>query len=60
MIGQITNSEFLSLFERTSYFRKGFNAVNGTAWLMYGASTINYYMQHKDGSWTNYKCRTSG
>jgi hypothetical protein len=26
--------------------------------IKYGKSTYNYWMQHDDGSWTNYDCRT--
>jgi hypothetical protein len=58
MIGQLSNSEFLSRYERTSQFRRGVDLMSRTAWIMYGKSTINYYAQHEDGSWTNYKCKT--
>jgi len=58
MIGQLSNSEFLSIYERASQFRRGADLMSRIVWVMYGKSTINYYTQHEDGSWTNYKCKT--
>lgn len=30
----------------------------GHAVIKYGKFTYNYWLQHDDGSWTNYKCET--
>ena len=58
MIGQITDSEFKRIYENAGPLRRGYNLLESTAWVMYGKSTINYYIQHLDTSWTNYKCKT--
>jgi hypothetical protein len=58
MIGQISDNEFKVLYDKAGQFRRGMNYSQGTAWLMYGKSTINFYIQHEDKSWTNYDCKT--
>jgi len=55
-IGQLSNEEFLAMYERTGKFSRGYDVLEKTAWLNYGKYTTNYYFQHEDGSWTNYKC----
>lgn len=59
MQGQYSNDEFVQMYAASNN-AKGCNIGNGTAWIRYGKSTINYYTQHSDGSWTNYDCKTVG
>lgn len=56
MKGQYTNTEFEQMLQN-SKMMSGRNYDNGTAWIIKG-NTTNYYMQHEDGSWTNYDCKT--
>jgi hypothetical protein len=53
MEGQISDSEFRSLYPNAKI-----NNSDRTCITRYGRSTINYWMQHDDGSWTNYDCKT--
>jgi hypothetical protein len=57
MIGQYTDSEFTEML-----LRKASNIIirNGVkqATIPYGRSTLNFYIQHSDNSWTNYDCKT--
>lgn len=55
-MGQLSNNEFLALYEKAGKLRRGYNPIEKTAWICYGKCTTNYYFQHEDGSWTNYKC----
>jgi len=48
--GQLSEQEFYSKYG---------NHPNGKAIIKYGKATYNYWMQHDDGSWTNYDCKTS-
>ena len=52
MIGQLSNDEF-----KTSYPNATIKS-NGKAITKYGKSTLNYWTQHNDISWTNYDCKT--
>ena len=58
MIGQLSNIEFKKLYEKAGTLRRGHNLLTKQAWIMYGVRTVNYYIQHEDGSWTNYNCKT--
>ena len=57
--GQLSNEEFMSMYEKAAKgMRAWFNPVEKTASIMYGKSTLNYYIQHSDGSWTCYDTKT--
>jgi len=53
MEGQLSDKEF-----RYSYPNAQINNSTRIAITKYGKSTYNYWMQHKDNSWTNYDCKT--
>lgn len=55
MKGQISNEEFLSKYPNAEK-----NVSTNKAVTRYGKYTINYWIQHEDGSWTNYDCKTIG
>lgn len=59
MIGQLTDEQFKEKIQAAGFLRSRVDYVNKTAWIMYGKATTNYYQQHRDGSWTNYDCKTS-
>lgn len=54
MKGQYTNSEFEQMLQGSLHGR---DYNTGKAWIKTG-NTVNYYIQHEDGSWTNYDCKT--
>lgn len=58
IVGQFTNSEFQNMFTKATI--KGVNYTTGIHWIKYGKKTTNYFIQHSDGSWTNFNCVTSG
>lgn len=58
MKGQYSDDEFRNMIQQAGTFRSYVNYANRTAWIDYGKSTTNYYYQHEDGSWTNYKVTT--
>ena len=59
MEGQLSNPEFMAMYEKAARAMCAwFDPVNRTARVRYGKSTINYYLQHEDGSWTCYDTRT--
>ena len=60
MTGQYTNEEFLAMYDKAGIGRRGINPLTKRAWICYGRYTVNYYVQHEDGSWTNYDCKTKG
>ena len=53
MKGQISDLEFIRCYPNAIV-----NYRNKTAVTFYGRSTVNYWYQHDDGSWTNYNCKT--
>lgn len=55
MKGQISNSEFIAKYPNSMK-----NTTTGVVITKYGRSTWNYWYQHEDGSWTNFKCKTDG
>lgn len=56
--GQYTDIEFQKMFQQQGGLFNNNKKATGKAVLKYGRSTYNYYMQHSDGSWTNYDCKT--
>lgn len=58
MTGHYTNEEMEAKF-MANPTRHTRNYETRTAIIHYGRSTVNYYMQHADGSWTNYDCKTT-
>ena len=53
LIGQISDNEFRELLSgKINGLSYKINYENRTAWVKYGKSTINYYIQHEDKSWT--------
>ena len=54
MKGQYTNAEMEAKFDRFDHKR---NYAEKLATVRAG-QTINYYVQHIDGTWTNMDCRT--
>jgi len=53
MEGQISNEQFIDEHPNATK-----NVSNNIAVTRYGKSTVNYWIQHEDGSWTNYNCKT--
>jgi len=51
--GQLTDEEF-----KRFYPNARINTNSNTATTKGGKYTINFWMQHADGSWTNYDCKT--
>lgn len=51
VIGQISHEQFAIQYPDATI------KVDGTATTIRG-STVNYWRQHEDRSWTNYNCRT--
>jgi hypothetical protein len=58
IIGQYTDIEFRAMCDKAGLLRYQVSYPNKTAWVRYGKYTINYYIQHTDGSWTNTHCHT--
>ena len=54
MQGQYTHEEMMNMGNIISSVKQ---AHNGRITRNVG-NTYNYYMQHSDGSWTNYDCKT--
>lgn len=54
--GMYTNEEFQQMYDNAH--SKSIKLSEGKARITKGATT-NYYVQHSDGSWTNYDCKTS-
>lgn len=52
IIGQYANEDF------QNNIRKIANTHAVGKCVIKRGSTINYYIQHQDGSWTNYDCKT--
>ena len=52
IIGQLSNEQFMDSYPNATLKN------DGTAITKYGRSTINYWIQHEDNSWTNYDCKT--
>lgn len=57
MEGQYTDEEMKDKIRR-AHKKTLDNWLDGRVILQVGR-TVNYYMQHSDGSWTNYNCRTT-
>ena len=55
-IGQLSEAEFFQMFDSAKH--KSINLTDGLAWIMVGNFTDNYYRRERDGSWTNYDCRS--
>ena len=56
MIGQFSDDGFKEICKKAPVYKVDY--LQGKAIVRYGRNTINYYVRHADGSWTNYDCRT--
>lgn len=52
--GQLSDAEFKAYYPHAKI-----NYSKGLATIRYGKYTTNYWVQHSDGSWTNYDCKTN-
>ena len=58
IVGQYTDAEFQQMYQQRKNSVVKNTIAKDKCVLKSGNHTYNYYMQHQDGSWTNYDCKT--